>query len=167
MVSDSSSSTILKTAFVHCKANNVSRNTACDFVNSIIAIALLVLLQKPDLNIIITSLFAHDTNVKSTFRCTKSKRSSWWLLPSHERIFIFKWLLLNEKLDMHCYWVEDGSIVTGLLGWGWEYCYWVTGLRMEVLLLRYWVEDGSIVTVLLGWGWEYCYWVTGLRIFIF
>ena len=77
MVSDSSSSTILKTAFVHCKANNVSRNTASDFVNSIIAIALLVLLQKPDLNIIITSLFAHDTNIKSTFRCTKSKRSSW------------------------------------------------------------------------------------------
>ena len=117
MVSDSSSSTILKTAFVHCKANNVSRNTASDFVNSIIAIALLVLLQKPDLNIIITSLFAHDTNIKSTFRCTKSKRSSWWLLPSHEKIFIFKWLLLNEKLGMHCYWVEDGSI-TGLLGWG-------------------------------------------------
>ena len=50
-----------------------------------------------------------------------------------------------------------------LLGWGWEYCYWVTGLRMGVLLLGYWVEDGSIVTGLLGWGWKYCYCVTGLR----
>lgn len=65
MVSDSSSSTILKTAFVHCKADNVSRNTACDFVNSIIVIALLVLLQKPDLLTLLSQAYSLTTQMSN------------------------------------------------------------------------------------------------------
>ena len=42
-------------------AINVSRDTACDFGISIIVIALLLLPQKPDLNIITTSLFPRNT----------------------------------------------------------------------------------------------------------